>query len=108
MIAGPSEVCVVADKTANPTLIAADLIAQAEHDEMASAILVTDSHQVATNVKDEVNRQMEERTRKHILQHSLFNQGAIYVVSDLQVGFDLVNELAPEHLELLVRNPFEN
>ncbi|SEQ95734.1 histidinol dehydrogenase [Piscibacillus halophilus] len=107
MIAGPSEVCILADDTGTPSYVAADLIAQAEHDELASAILVTDSHQLANQVQDEVYRQMEERKRKEILQHSILNQSAIYVTSDLETGFDLVNDLAPEHLELLLTNPFE-
>ncbi|MGP4071506.1 histidinol dehydrogenase [Piscibacillus sp. B03] len=107
MIAGPSEVCIVADEQANSSYVAADLIAQAEHDEMASAILVTTSHQVATSVQNEINQQMEERERKHILQHSLFHHGAIYAVPDLDVAFEFVNELAPEHLELMIEHPFE-
>ncbi|RPF57061.1 histidinol dehydrogenase [Aquisalibacillus elongatus] len=107
MIAGPSEVCILADDTANPEYVAADLLAQAEHDELASAILVTTSHEIAIQTQLEVDRQLEERKRKQILQQSIQHQSAIYVVSDLDVGFELINELAPEHLELMVENPFE-
>ncbi|TFB21713.1 histidinol dehydrogenase [Filobacillus milosensis] len=107
MIAGPSEVCILADENAYSEYVAADLLAQAEHDELASAILVTDSHQLATQVQKALKEQMEGLNRQSILQHSILNQSAIYVVTNMDVGFQLVNELAPEHLELLVDQPFE-
>ncbi|MDQ0352189.1 histidinol dehydrogenase [Alkalibacillus filiformis] len=107
LIAGPSEVCVVADDEANAKFVAADLLAQAEHDELASAVAVTTSEQLADEIKNEVERQKKNLKRQDILQQSIYNEGSIYVVSDLDVAFEFVNELAPEHLELQVRDPFE-
>ncbi|WP_017187367.1 histidinol dehydrogenase [Alkalibacillus haloalkaliphilus] len=107
LIAGPSEVCVVADDEANAKFVAADLLAQAEHDELASAVAVTTNKQLADEIQGEVERQKKKLKRQEILQQSINNEGGIYVVSDLNDAFELVNELAPEHLELQVRNPFE-
>lgn len=107
MIAGPSEVCIIADHQAEPRLIAADLLAQAEHDELASSILVTTSKQIATEVQQEVENQIKSLSRQDILAVSIAEQGRIYVVDQLNHAFEFVNELAPEHLEILVENPFE-
>ncbi|PKR77039.1 histidinol dehydrogenase [Halalkalibacillus sediminis] len=107
MIAGPSEVCVIADDQAEPKLIAADLLAQAEHDELASSILVTTSKRIANEVQQEVETQTKNLSRKEILDVSITKQGRIYLVDDLENAFEFVNELAPEHLEVLVEQPFE-
>ncbi|MET3683927.1 histidinol dehydrogenase [Alkalibacillus flavidus] len=107
MIAGPSEVCVVADETANPAYVAADLLAQAEHDELASAVAVTTSEAIASAIQTEVERQMKTRDRQAILQESVTNQGAIYVTTDLEMAMTFVNAWAPEHLELQISHPFE-
>ncbi|WP_027964829.1 histidinol dehydrogenase [Halalkalibacillus halophilus] len=107
MIAGPSEVCVIADEYANPAFVAADMLAQAEHDELASSIVVTTSQAFAERVKQEVEAQTEQLNRQSIINQSIKQQGALYVVDDLKIGFELVNELAPEHLEVHTENPFE-
>lgn len=107
MIAGPSEILVVADESANPEFIAADLLSQAEHDEMASSILVTTSKKVADETAKELKKQLKKLSRKGIAEKSLKEYGAIIVVKDLDEAADIVNSIAPEHLELSVDRPFE-
>jgi histidinol dehydrogenase len=106
-IAGPSEIVVLADETADPAYVAADLLSQAEHDEMASAVLVTPSLQLAQAVQAEVQRQLAELPRQAIAAQSIRDYGAILTVSSLDEGIDVVNQLAPEHLELMVAEPFQ-
>ncbi|MGN7384014.1 Histidinol dehydrogenase [Chlamydia abortus] len=105
-IAGPSEIVVLADSSADPAYVAADLLSQAEHDEMASAVLVTPSAELAEQVRREVSRQLAELPRKAIAQRSLDDYGAILTVDSLEEGIEVVNRLAPEHLELLLEEPF--
>ncbi len=107
MIAGPSEILIVADKTANPKFLAADLMSQAEHDKLASAILLTDSAQIAEQTKSELEIQMQKLERREIIESSLDNFGAIIVCSDIAQAVDFANELAPEHLEVCCENPME-
>jgi histidinol dehydrogenase len=107
MIAGPSEILIIADESANPEFTAADLLSQAEHDPMASAILVTPSLKVAQQVADAVSRQIKDLTRQDIAEASLKNYGAIFVVKDIASAFDLANAMAPEHLELHLNSPLE-
>lgn len=104
-IAGPSEIVVLADEQANPAYIAADLLSQAEHDEMASAILVTPSQQLAAEVAAEVQHQLDTLPRKDIAAASVQNYGAIIVTDTLTEGISVVNRLAPEHLEIMVDQP---
>lgn len=106
-IAGPSEIMVLADETANPRFVAADLLSQAEHDEMASAILVTTSETIAEQVSVEVDKFVATLSRKEIIQKSLDNYGYILVADTMQDAIDTVNEIASEHLELVTKNPFE-
>ena len=106
-IAGPSEIMVLADETANPRFVAADLLSQAEHDEMASAILVTTSETLAERVSVEVDKFVEVLSRKDIIRKSLDNYGYILVADTMQDAIDTVNEIASEHLELVTKNPFE-
>ena len=106
-IAGPSEIIVLADETANPRFVAADLLSQAEHDEMASAILVTTSETLAEQVSVEVDKFVATLSRKEIIQKSLDNYGYILVADTMQDAIDTVNEIASEHLELVTKNPFE-
>ena len=106
-IAGPSEIMVLADETANPRFVAADLLSQAEHDEMASAILVTTSETLAEQVSVEVDKFVEVLSRKEIIRKSLDNYGYILVADTMQDAIDTVNEIASEHLELVTKNPFE-
>ena len=106
-IAGPSEIMVLADETANPRFVAADLLSQAEHDEMASAILVTTSEALAEQVSVEVDKFVTTLSRKEIIQKSLDNYGYILVADTMQDAIDTVNEIASEHLELVTKNPFE-
>lgn len=106
-IAGPSEILVLADETANPRYVAADLLSQAEHDEMASAILITTSEELAQKVSDQVDAFVNELPRKAIMQKSLDNYGYILVAETLGDAIDAVNEIASEHLEILTANPFE-
>ena len=106
-IAGPSEIMVLADETANPRFVAADLLSQAEHDEMASAILVTTSETLAEQVSMEVDKFVATLSRKEIIQKSLDNYGYILVADTMQDAIDTVNEIASEHLELVTKNPFE-
>ena len=106
-IAGPSEIMVLADETANPRFVAADLLSQAEHDEMASAILVTTSETLAEQVSVEVDKFVATLSRKEIMRKSLDNYGYILVADTMQDAIDTVNEIASEHLELVTKNPFE-
>lgn len=106
MLAGPSEILIIADDTANPSYIAADLLSQAEHDPRASAILVTPSKSLAEAVQKEVERQVNLLTRKNIAIESLNKHGAIIITSDLNEAIKLANQCAPEHLEIMVENPF--
>lgn len=106
-IAGPSEILVLADDTANPRFVAADLLSQAEHDELASAILVTTSMELAEKVSAEVDGFVETLSRKEILEKSLENYGYILVVGSMEDAIAAANEIAPEHLEIVTRNPFE-
>ena len=108
MIAGPSEILVVADSTANAKYVAADLLSQAEHDKMASAVLVTDSLEFAQKVSDELEIQIPKLERNEIARASIDNNGKIIVAeNDLMKAIDIANEIAPEHLELCVDNPFD-
>lgn len=107
MIAGPSEILIVADKTANPKFLAADLMSQAEHDRLASSILLTTSDEIAVETEKEVLRQVEKLSRKDIIEYSFSNFGAIIVCSDMTQAVDFANELAPEHLEVCCENPME-
>ena len=106
-IAGPSEIMVLADETANPRFVAADLLSQAEHDEMASAILVTTSRDLAEQVSKEVEGFVAQLSRKEIIQKSLDNYGYILVAESMDEAIATVNEIASEHLELVTKNPYE-
>ncbi len=106
-VAGPSEVMVLADETANPRFVAADLLSQAEHDEMASSILVTTSEELANKVSDEVEKFISVLSRKEIIRKSVDNYGYILVADNMQDAIDTVNEIASEHLEVVTANPFE-
>ncbi|GAB1768025.1 histidinol dehydrogenase [Priestia aryabhattai] len=106
-IAGPSEIVVLADDTAKPNEVAADLLSQAEHDKLASSILVTPSMKLAEAVKEEVERQVESLPRKEIAKPSIDNHGAIYVTRSLEEAIEAVNQLAPEHLEIMTESPLE-
>ncbi|MCP1357599.1 histidinol dehydrogenase [Aneurinibacillus migulanus] len=105
MVAGPSEIVVLADSTANPAYVAADLLSQAEHDVMASAVLVTTCRELAQVVQQEVEAQVAVLPRKEIAQASIRDYGVICVVNSMEQGLDVVNRLAPEHLELMVEEP---
>ena len=107
MIAGPSEILIIADSSANPKFLAADLMSQAEHDRLASSILLTDSAEIAEKTKQELSKQMEKLSRKDIIESSLDNFGAIIVCSDMSQAVEFANELAPEHLEVCCNNPME-
>lgn len=107
MIAGPSEILVIADDTAHPRYIAADLLSQAEHDELASSILVTTSEELAHKVKDELGKQLSTLSRRTIASKALLSHGALIVVKDLTEAVSVANRIAPEHLELSVAAPFE-
>lgn len=106
-IAGPSEVLVLADDTANPRYVAADLLSQAEHDEMASAILVTTSKELAEKVSVQVDAFIEELSRKEIMRKSIDNYGYILLADNLNDAIDAVNDIASEHLEIVTANPFD-
>ena len=106
-IAGPSEILVLADETANPRYVAADLLSQAEHDELASAILITTSKELAKKVSEEVENFTRELSREKIIRASLDNYGYIFVAEDMDTAIDAANEIASEHLEILTANPFE-
>ncbi len=108
MIAGPSEILVVADATCNPTFVAADLLSQAEHDRMASAVLVTDNRRFAEAVSEELERQIPLLSRSEIARYSIDKNGKIIVAeNNLMLAIEIANEIAPEHLELCVDNPFD-
>ena len=106
MIAGPSEILIVSDGKSNPTHVAADMLSQAEHDKMASAVLVTDDASLAANVQQELEKQIPLLPRAEIARASIDNHGKIIVAKDLRVAIDIANEIAPEHLELMVDDPF--
>ena len=106
MIAGPSEIMIIADKYANPKYIAADLISQAEHDEMAASILVTDWEPLAYKVLLELELQIKSLERKEIIEKALNNYGAIIITNSLDESIEIANKVAPEHLEILIREPF--
>lgn len=105
MIAGPSEIGIIADETATPAYIAADLLSQAEHDTLARAILVTDSNQLAERVEKEIYRQLETLPRKEIAKQAIENHGMIIIASTVEAMFTIMNEIAPEHLEVQLRDP---
>ena len=107
MIAGPSEILVLADGTCNPAFVAADMLSQAEHDKMASAVLVTDSMKLAQAVAAEIEKQLKTLSRRDIAEASIENNGKIIVTDDLKSAIDVVNEIAPEHLEICVDSPFD-
>ncbi len=107
MIAGPSEILIVADGNSDPRYVAADLLSQAEHDKLASAVLVTDSMALAQAVQQELELQIPQLERKEIARISIDNNGKIIVAPDLSVAVEISNEIAPEHLELCVDNPFD-
>ena len=107
MIAGPSEILIVADGASNPRHLAADLLSQAEHDKLASAVLVTDSMELALAVQAELEVQIPQLERADIARASIDNNGKIIVAEDLMQAIDIANEIAPEHLELCVDNPFD-
>ena len=108
MIAGPSEILVVADSTSSPRNVASDMLSQAEHDRMASAVLVTDSFEFAERVSAELERQIPLLPRAEIARASIDNNGKIIVAeNDLLLAIDIANEIAPEHLELCVDDPFD-
>ena len=107
MITGPSEILVVADKTANPRHVAADLLSQAEHDKMASAVLVTDSRELAEAVSAQLEVQIPQLDRAEIARASIDTNGKIIVAPTLSAAIEIANEIAPEHLELCVDNPFD-
>lgn len=108
MVAGPSEIAVIADETANPRYVAADLLSQAEHDPMSAAILVTTSQALAEQVSQEVERQLADLPRKSIAEAAIRDYGAILLVDDLNEGFAVINRIAPEHLEIMLAEPFEH
>ena len=107
MIAGPSEILIVADGNSSPRHLAADLLSQAEHDKMASAVLVTDCAELAAAVQAELEVQIPKLSRAQIARVSIDNNGKIIVAPDLNTAIDIANEIAPEHLELCVDNPFD-
>ena len=106
-VAGPSEILVLADETANPRYVAADLLSQAEHDELASAILITTSSELAEKVSDEAARFTQQLSRKEIIEKSLENYGYILLAETMDEAVSAANEIASEHLEILTANPFE-
>ena len=106
-IAGPSEILVLADETANAHYVAADLLSQAEHDEMASAILITTSTELAQNVEKEIEGYLKVLSRKEIIEKSLENFGYILIAEDMDEAIEAANEIASEHMEIVTRNPFE-
>lgn len=106
-IAGPSEILVLADETANPHYVAADLLSQAEHDEMASAILITTSTELAQNVEKEIDGYLKVLSRREIIEKSLENFGYILIAEDMDEAIDAANEIASEHMEIVTKNAFE-
>jgi len=107
MIAGPSEIGILADSSANPNHIAIDLLSQAEHDEMASSILITPDENFAKEVKEEIYKWLDKLSRKEIATKSIEERGAIIITNDMEEAVNLMNEIAPEHLEVATANPFE-
>lgn len=107
MIAGPSEILIVADSTCEARIVAADMLSQAEHDKFATAVLVTDSEKLANEVAVELDRQLSELPREEIARASIENNGKIIIADDIKVSIDIANEIAPEHFELCVDNPFD-
>ncbi|MBQ3417617.1 MAG: histidinol dehydrogenase [Ruminococcus sp.] len=107
MIAGPSEILIVSDEKSNPKHLAADLLSQAEHDKLASAVLVCDSYTLAQKVRDEIEIQLQKLEREEIARASIDNNGKIIVTDSLKKAIEVANEIAPEHLELCVDNPFD-
>lgn len=107
MIAGPSEILVIADSTCNPEFVAADLLSQAEHDKLASAVLVTDSKILAEQVREELERQVALLPREEIARTSIDNNGKIIIVDSIEQAIEISNEIAPEHLEVCVDEPFK-
>lgn len=107
MIAGPSEILVIADQNANPTHLAADLLSQAEHDKLATAVLVTNSKDIATKTANEIERQLALLPRQEIARVSIDNNGKIIVVDSIEQAIDVSNAIAPEHLEVCVDNPYD-
>lgn len=107
MVAGPSEILVIADETANPVYLAADLMSQAEHDRLASAIMITTSREIAEKTKSEIERQVQKLSRKEIIEESLKNYGAIIVCDNMDYAVEIANKIAPEHLEVCAENPLE-
>lgn len=107
MIAGPSEILIIADGKTNPKYAAADLLSQAEHDKMASAVLVTDSAELAVKVSEELEKQIPQLERSEIARASIDNNGKIIVAPDIKSVIEIANEIAPEHLELCLDNPFD-
>lgn len=108
MIAGPSEILVVADKNSNPAYVAADLLSQAEHDRLASAVLVTESQELAQNVAQEIEVQLQALPRCEIARASIEANGKIIIVDSISQAIDIANRIAPEHLELVMDNPFDH
>lgn len=108
MIAGPSEILIIADKTANPVFVAADMLSQAEHDELASSILITDSEQVIEAVVQELSKQLKGLKRKDIAGKSLRKYGVVIKAKSIKNAIDMANEIAPEHLEIMTENPERN
>ncbi|MBQ2347833.1 MAG: histidinol dehydrogenase [Clostridia bacterium] len=107
MIAGPSDILVVADSTCNPEYVAADMLSQAEHDKLAAAVLVTDSAELAKNVSEEIEKQLSVLPRKEIARASIDNNGKIIIAKDILNAMEIANMIAPEHLEICVDNPFD-
>ncbi len=105
-VAGPSEILVIADESANPSYVAADLLSQAEHDELASSVLITTSMEFAEKVNYEIERQTERLERKDIIKKSLDNYGAVIVVESIDTAVELCNQIAPEHMEICTKEPF--
>jgi len=105
MIAGPSEITIIADKSANPAILAADILSQAEHDEMASSILITNSDEIILNVASELKSQIKTLKRKNIAQKSLKRFGAFIKTNSIKESIDIANMIAPEHLEIITENP---
>jgi len=106
-VAGPSEICVIADENANPAYVAADLLSQAEHDEMAACVLLTDSRKLAESVAEELKQQRASLSRRKIIDVGLDNNGAIIIARDTAQCLELANAIAPEHLEIMTQDPFE-
>ncbi|EDM24199.1 histidinol dehydrogenase [Caminibacter mediatlanticus TB-2] len=107
MIAGPSEIGIIADNSAKPDYVAIDLLSQAEHDEMASSILITDSEMLAIKTLEKIKKFLKELERREIAQKSIEERGAIIITQNIEEAINFMNEIAPEHLEILTKNPFE-